>query len=348
MAEVFVERKIQILMAQLGISEFMNNRERTPIVDVRSPGEFEKGHIPGAVNIPLLNDEERTEIGTLYKQFGKQRAMARGFELLAPKTEELFERFKEHSSNSKVKVYCWRGGLRSESVSWFLERSGFDVNYLKGGYQAYRRKLLDIYSKELDLRVIGGYTGSGKTEALKVLAEKGEQVIDLEELAKHKGSVFGERFNDSQPESEHFNNLLAEKINSLDPSQPIWVEDESLSIGKVYLAHDLYHKMQESKWVFIDIPQLARAEYLVKTYDDVTQAEVEIALSKIEKRMGGQNVKAAREAMQVDERMKVVSLLLNYYDKAYQHSLKKKNQAPYKSISHDRVDSVSLAEKILQ
>ena len=323
-------------------------RENIPLIDARSPSEFNTGHIPHALNLPLLDDQERIIIGTLYKQAGREKAMDKGLELLGPKAYSLVQRAKEIAANNKLILYCWRGGMRSGSLAWLLDLYGFEVLLLRGGYKEYRTFLASVYEEELNLIVLGGYTGSGKTEILQELKTQGEQVIDLEALANHRGSAFGSIGLGEQPSNEQFNNHLHEAFMDLDLSKRIWVEDESLSIGRVYLPHELYRKMTEAPRVFINISSTARAHFLKDVYGDVPIEVVKEVIDKIKKRMGGQNVKAALEALETNDKQQVIELLLHYYDKSYSHSLEKKPNAPALELSCESVHAVNNAKMILE
>jgi len=182
---------------------------RAPVIDVRSPGEFVRGHIPGAHSVPLFTDEERAVVGTLYKQQGRDAAVREGLRIVGPKLATIVDEARALAPDGRIGVHCWRGGERSGSVAWLLDKAGFtEVFTLKRGYKAFRQHVLEAFNMPHDLRVLGGYTGTGKTETLAHLRELGEQVIDLEGLAHHKGSSFGALGEEPQPTTEHFENLL--------------------------------------------------------------------------------------------------------------------------------------------
>lgn len=317
------------------------------MLDVRSPSEFAKGHFPGAQSLPLMTDDERALIGTTYKQQGQEAAMDRGLEVLGPKAIELVKKARELAPDKKLGMYCWRGGMRSGSVAWLLSLYGFKIYLLNGGYKAYRTELASILETDLPIIVVGGYTGTGKTDVLHALKEKGEQTLDLEALACHRGSVFGGIGMPDQPESEQFNNLMLGQLNNFDATKCIWVEEESLSIGRVYLDQRFYKLLSEARRVFLEIPRLSRVNYLQEVYTDVTSEHVEEALEKISKRMGGQNVKEAREALEKGNKEHVISLLLRYYDKAYLHHLEHKKRSPELVIGSEKVDPQAIAQKLI-
>jgi tRNA 2-selenouridine synthase len=192
------------------LSEFLFLRKDLPVVDVRSEGEFKEGHIPGAINLPILNNEERKEVGTDYKQKGQKNAIMTGFRLIGPRLPQILDAAEKVAGGKELLVHCWRGGMRSNYFCQFVTMARIKAQSLTGGYKAYRQKALDSFKLPLKLRVIGGSTGAGKSDILRALAAKGEQVIDLEALAHHKGSVFGGLMMPKQPTTEQFQNNDAE------------------------------------------------------------------------------------------------------------------------------------------
>ena len=195
---------------------FLKDSTNIKIVDVRSPGEFQEGHIPQAVNIPIFNDQERSEVGILYKNIGRVEAIQKGLSFVGPRMEKLAKQALQYAVNQSIKVTCWRGGMRSEKMAWLFELVGLKVYVLEGGYKAYRNYILDTFRNIPQLVVIHGPTGSGKTDILKSLKEKGEQVIDLEEIACHRGSAFGAIGMGSQPTTQQFQNRLFEEFEKFD------------------------------------------------------------------------------------------------------------------------------------
>ncbi|MEO8171934.1 MAG: tRNA 2-selenouridine(34) synthase MnmH, partial [Sediminibacterium sp.] len=206
-------------IGKLSIEEFLQLSAEYAVLDVRSPGEFAHAHIPGAHSLPLFSDEERKIVGTAYKQESKEKAIKLGLDFFGTKMVKMVEeaerivkswklKAKGEKSNTVI-VHCWRGGMRSAGVAWLLDLYGFKVYTLVGGYKVYRKWVLQQFEKEYQLNMVGGYTGSGKTEALHVIAKKQQPVIDLENLASHKGSAFGGFGQPPQPSQEMFENLLA-------------------------------------------------------------------------------------------------------------------------------------------
>ena len=292
------------------------------MVDVRAPKEYLQGHIPQAVNMPLFTDEERAIIGTLYKQVGRDTAVEKGLELVGPKLASFVTQAKQIAPDKRIIVHCWRGGMRSGSMAWLLSMAGFRVYLLEGGYKAFRKHFLGILEQGLPkLKVLGGPTGSGKTELLLQMQQKGQQVIELEGLSHHKGSSFGAINQSPQPTTEQFENEVFTILSSFDLSQPIWVEDESKLIGTVHLPNALYKQMQQVPVYVVNIPLEKRIDRLVADYTHCEKHLLEEALLRIKKRVGPQNVKAALEALALNDFRTVAEIVLQYYDKAYAYGL---------------------------
>lgn len=294
----------------------------TPIIDVRSPAEYLNGHIPNAVNVPIFDDEERALVGTRYNQAGKDAGFLLGLEITGPKlagyVKKLNGMFPVHSP---LIVYCWRGGLRSNAMAWLFDKAGHDVSLLHGGYKAFRGFIREQITYAWQFRIIGGMTGSGKTDTLRYLSEMGEQVVDLEALACHKGSVFGHLGQEEQPTNENFENELWEKLRQLDPLKPVYLEDESRSIGKVSLPDSLYVRMQLSPLFLLEVAPGDRIKRLVEEYGCYTSEELIENIQKLAKYIGGDVHKLIITAVQNSDLPKATELLLNYYDKKYSESI---------------------------
>jgi len=311
-------------MARLSVHEFLTQAKQLPVLDVRSPAEYQAGHVPGAHNLPLFTNEERAQVGTLYKQTGRHEAFLRGLDLVGPKMRSMVEAAYELAVENKVLVHCWRGGMRSESVAWLLTTSGLHANTLEGGYKAYRGATLKIYQNPLPIMMVGGATGSGKTEILKKLKQQGEQVIDLEKLANHRGSAFGGIGQQVQPTSEQFQNNLFAVWQSLDLSRTIWVEDESFSIGGVQLPHEFWEHMKQAPVVVVKVPHPLRVQRLVQDYGHLNPVKLAQAIQTIERRLGGLRTQQALRALEEERLADVADLLLKYYDRSYQRNLERK------------------------
>lgn len=318
-----------------------------PVIDVRSPAEFEAGHLPGATNIPLFSNEERAEIGTLYKQRGQQEAIERGLEIVGPKMAGFVRQAKALPRHEQLLVHCWRGGMRSGSFSWLLNTAGLPAVTLTGGYKSYRNHLLDFFGQPFSLYILTGGTGSGKTELLHEFKRKGEQVIDLEGLAHHKGSVFGWMGQPAQPSSEQFQNELYQQMRRLDRSRPIWLEDESISLGNVFIPHPLWNQLRQAPLFKIELSKSARVQRLVKEYGQFDPQMLAEAIHKLSKRLGGQHAKAALEALQDDRLDEVASLLLTYYDKAYEIGVSKRQELLQFTGTYDFFDPSTITQDIL-
>lgn len=298
--------------------------EAVPILDVRSPGEFAQGHIPGAHNLPLFDNEERAEIGTLYKQQSREAAIERGLAIVGPKMAAFVQQAKALTEGRKLRIHCWRGGMRSESMAWLMQVAGFEVSTLVGGYKAFRQHVLTQLGRPFHLLVLGGKTGSGKTDMLKALAAQGEQVIDLEGLAHHKGSAFGALGQPPQPSSELFGNRLQAALAPLDPQRRIWVEDESHNIGRVHIPEPFWQQMKRAPVLAVEVPMAVRVERLVREYAGADDQELAASLQRIQKRLGGQHIQAALAALAQQDYHTVAAIALRYYDKAYQHGLEQR------------------------
>lgn len=309
---------------KLSPEAFLDAANRYPILDVRSPGEFQRAHIPRAISFPIFDDTERAKVGTTYKQVGKDEAIELGLEIVGPKLATWVKMAKQLAVDNTVLVHCWRGGMRSGSMSWLFETAGLKVKILVGGYKAYRNFVLAEFDRKIPFVVLGGKTGSGKTDILLEMQKRGAQVIDLEGLAHHRGSVFGHFGLAPQPTSEHFENEVVAQLRQMDYSKPIWIEDESRHIGQVFMALGLYTQLRAAPVLFLDIAAEYRLPYLVKVYAHYPKEDLAHAVGKIKKRLGGDFYKSALEALEVDDFTQVAAITLHYYDKAYVHGLYKR------------------------
>ncbi len=311
------------------ITELISTRPAL-VVDVRSPAEYEHAHFPGAVSLPLFSNEERKIIGTAYKQESRQVAVRLGLDFFAPRMKTIIDeaeqlmKGKGLSSTDPVYLYCWRGGMRSGAVAWLLDLYGFKVKVLSGGYKSFRRKALEIFTHDHSFQVLGGYTGSGKTELLAALESKGESVIDLEGIAKHKGSAFGNLERIEQPSQEMFENLLALALERTDrerPGRPIWLEDESQRIGSVNLPNAVWEKMRKSPVYFLEIPFEQRLDHILPEYGAYDKQALSDAIVRISRQLGGLEAKNALAFLAEGNIREAFSILLHYYDKKYHKSL---------------------------
>jgi len=318
------------MAAPLPIAAFL--AQGGPILDVRSPAEFSQGHIPGASNLPLFNDAERAEIGTLYKQEGRQAAVLKGLALVGPRMEGLAAALtaavppparsaEPNSAPPPLRIHCWRGGMRSGSVAWLAAQLDLPVVLLEGGYKAYRRWVLDLFERPWPLRLLGGRTGTGKTDLLLALRDRGVAVVDLEGRAHHRGSSFGALGLPPQPSSEHYENLLAADLAALDGEQTIWLEAESSQVGRCRIPAGLWRQMQTAPALAVQRPLEQRVAQLVAVYGQQDPAGLAEATQRIAKRLGPQRTALALEAIAAGDWAAACRPMLDYYDRCYDHDL---------------------------
>jgi len=310
---------------ELEIIPFLQRANHVPVADVRTPEEFQKAHIPGAINLPLFTNEERKVVGTSYRREGREEALQQGLQFVQPRLLEYINRAKKFSDNKEILLHCWRGGLRSSSLAWLFDLAGFSTGVLKGGYKIYRGYVLQVFEKPLKIIVLGGLTGSGKTDILRSLEAKGQQIIDLEELANHKGSAFGSFGQERQSSNEQFENNLADKILTLDSSLPVWVEDESRKIGSNQLPEDFYKKIRSAGLIFIHSGKDIRINRLIKDYSVYDPSALEESIQRISKRLGGLYTNKAIDSLHDKDFATVVEIVLTYYDKTYTYGLNKRD-----------------------
>ena len=361
---------------KISIEEFLLLAKNLPVFDVRSPGEYKHAHIPTAFNLPLFNDEERAKVGTAYKQQSREDAIKIGLDFFGPNMKGMVEKVEEivtsyglqvtdlnnlkkttptiKKSNNNVEnsqlfnpqpvtrkpatilIHCWRGGMRSAAVAWLLDLYGFKVYMLAGGYKAYRNWVLQQFTKEYNFRIIGGYTGSGKTVLLHALAKENNSIVDLEGLAHHKGSALGALGNPPQPTQEMFENLLASQLSTFNhqPSTIIYLEDESQRIGNLQIPMPLWYSMRKAPVYFIDIPFEERLNYLTAEYGIHPKEQLVNSIIRIQKRLGGLETKNAINFLLENNFKESFRILLTYYDKYYLKGL------------HNRENPETLIKKI--
>jgi tRNA 2-selenouridine synthase len=331
---------------QINISEFFELNKEIPLVDVRSPAEFEQGHIPGAINIPLFDNEERKVIGTLFKKSGQKEAILSGLVMAGRKMRILAESALKISNNHLL-LHCWRGGMRSTSMAWLFETCGINCHIIKGGYKSYRHFIHEYFSLPFNLIVIGGFTGTGKSEILNVFSELNYQVLNLEELAHHKGSSFGHLGEKQQNTNEQFENDVFTKLFSFDIKKPVFVEDESTSIGRNIVPPELFKTMSGSPLIFTDMDRELRIRRLVKDYGNFSKHELKECIARITKRLGGQNTQLAMISLDEGKYEIAAGISLQYYDKAYRFGLLQKKNSEIIDIPFEGSDSKKNAKKIL-
>ena len=337
------------------IENFLKLAQCHPILDVRSTGEYNHAQIPGAYSLPLFSDDERRIVGTAYKQQSRAAAIKIGLDFFGVKMKKMVEEAekivaswrltvdsknnstadnRQLTTDNSVLIYCWRGGMRSAAVAWLLDVYGFKVYTLSGGYKAFRNWTLKQFAKEYQFKILGGFTGSGKTIVLHKLNKLGNAVIDLEAIANHKGSAFGALGKTSQPSQEMFENLLALNLFAEAPKLPdlegAWLEDESQRIGRCMIPNNIWVQMRKSKIFFLEIPFEERLNYLVDEYGKFDEENLESSIVRIQKRLGGLETKNAIKFLRENNVRDCFSILLKYYDKLYAKGLN--NRENYRSL----------------
>jgi tRNA 2-selenouridine synthase len=324
---------------------FLSTLHERVLLDVRSPGEYAQGHIPGAVCFPLFTDEERAKVGTLYKQVSAEAALLKGLEITGPKLADFVRQAARLAPHRKLAVHCLRGGQRSGSMAILLRTAGFNVVTLSGGYKTYRHLVLESFRDiQPAFVVLGGRTGSGKSKVLRALQSLGEQIIDLEALAHHKGSSFGSIGEQPQPTVEQFENDLHQAMQHLDATRPVWVENESRSIGRVYIPEDFWKHMKAGTLVNIEIPVEARLQNLIEDYAHCDTAVIQAAFERIGKRLGGQALIEALDAVEAGDAATAAGIALRYYDKTYQHCLDNNPTPRIHTLKFNTGEPVVIAE----
>jgi len=302
----------------------LQEKEAHTIVDVRSPGEFQEYTIPGSINIPIFSDKERAEVGTIYKQVGKEEAKERGLEIFSAKLPNFIAKFKK--IDTPMSVFCWRGGMRSKTAATVLDLMGVHANRLTGGIRSYREWVVSELEKQEfkpELYVLNGNTGSGKTMILHELAEKGYPVIDLEKMANHRGSIFGQ-IGLKPNKQKKFDSLLVQAMKRYENEPFVFIEGESKRIGRVVLPDFLYDKKEKGKQLFIELPFEKRIDIILEEYHPMDNPEqFREAFQYIKKRIHTPIAKEIDEALEQNKHKKAVRLLLQYYyDPRYEHHIK--------------------------
>jgi len=338
----------RMMIRKIDIEKFLELSETIRIADVRSPSEYNSGHIPGAVNIPLFDDKERASVGTKYKKEGRIPAILEGLKLIGPSLKPKLENALKLSKDGKLLVHCWRGGMRSESMAWLISMGEIDVTLLEGGYKAYRRYILEKLSEKRKMIVLGGMTGSSKTHILRYLKTIGQQVLDLEQLANHKGSAFGALGQLPQPSTEQFANLLHSDLKMLNNNLPLWVEDESRNIGTVFMPDPFYLNMQDTPVIVLVMDIKTRLPRLMEEYSKYPPESLKASILKITKRLGGDNTRDAIEAVETGHIARAIEISLNYYDKAYLFGLTKKENKNIIYVNTVTDDIEINAKKVLE
>lgn len=333
----------------VSIQEFVKDLNAWQIIDVRSPGEYRAGHIPGAINIPLFTDEERARVGTIYSQISPEEAFKEGLRISGLKMTDLVDAIQPYRDipGKEIIIHCWRGGKRSQAVQWLFNFSGAYVRLLEGGYKSYRNALTAFFNNNpFNLRILGGCTGAGKTEVLHAMALKGAQVIDLEKLAHHRGSAFGSIGESEQPTTEQFENNLFQAFLALDPAMEVWLENESKSIGRTHIPNGLWDHMRNSMLYTIEVEREIRIDRVLRYYSEPVDIELlKSCFERIYKRLGGQDYQNAMKALEAGDLRGAADIALKYYDKAYEFQLS--SWPGEKQIRFSGCDTVDTAVEII-
>ena len=362
----------QKLMAieKITIQQFLKLSTQCPVLDLRSQGEYTHAHIPNAINVPLFTNDERKIVGTAYKQQSREIAIKLGLDFFGVKMKQIVEDVERittefYKRNAKQKdsvpplgggggilLHCWRGGMRSAAVAWLLDMYGFKVYTLTGGYKAYRNWVLQQVALPYNFTIIGGFTGSGKTEVLHQLKKEDKIIIDLEALANHKGSAFGNM--GTQPSQEMFENVLSKSLYDISctkndenltstnyqPQTPcIYIEDESQRIGNLQIPSNIWLQMRKSTLLFLEIPFEERLDFITAEYGKLNKETLVNAIIRIQKRLGGLETKNAINHLLENNTKESFRILLTYYDKWYLKGLNNRenlsaflNKIPCKSV----------------
>ena len=331
------------------IAEFIAGiKAGTPLIDTRSPGEFAAGHIPGAFNLPLLNNDERHQIGIAYKHDGRDAAVRLGYELVGHKFASYIDAAKAHAPDGDLLIYCWRGGIRSNTMAWLLSSAGMNVTLLEGGYKEYRHWCLRQFELARPLLVLSGKTGAGKTEILHELVCLGESVLDLEGLAHHRGSAFGSLGLPEQPTQEMFENKIAWCLGDFANSTRIWIENESRFIGRLRIPDVFFDQTNSAALISIDRDLNGRAQRILAEYGKFDTGILAEKTHGLTKRMGGDRVKASVEALEAGDLMGWVLPLLDYYDRNYAHSIDSRKGKYERILTVEHESAADIAQELLR
>ncbi|MBT6491749.1 MAG: tRNA 2-selenouridine(34) synthase MnmH [Deltaproteobacteria bacterium] len=336
-------------------SEYSEHPEFTHVIDARTPSEFAQDHIPGAINLPVLSDDERVQVGTTYKR-DAFRARKIGAALISRNIADMLEGpLKAMDGSFYPLIYCWRGGQRSQSLALILSQIGFRVSVVEGGYKSYRQKVvssLDSLPEQFELRLLSGLTGTCKTKILLMMKERGFQVLDLEGLANHRGSLLGVSPETIQPSQKGFESHLATELQSFNPAKPIWLESESNQIGAIHIPSELWRKMRSANVVEVTAPIEARVEYLLEAYDYFCQKPdfLKERIGWLKRIRGTEKIKYWFELIDSQQWTAFVAdMLETHYDPTYSRSMERSAERvsqKYKLKALKHLDLLDFIESI--
>lgn len=323
------------------------------VVDVRTPAEYLQGHIPGSHNLPLFSNGERAEVGTVYKHQGRLQAVQLGLALVGPKLSALASQLldlyqRQEGRDSPLAIHCWRGGMRSASVAWLAQTLGLSTQVLDGGYKSFRHWVLNQMEKPWPLILLGGRTGTGKTDVLKELALAGAAMLDLEDLAHHRGSSFGGLGQPPQPSNEHYENRIAMVLQRCQGKGSIWIEAESAQVGSCRIPAGLWRQMGQAPVVEIHRCLEERVQKLVADYGNLGQAPLRQATERIARRLGPQRTALALAAIDQQDWPGACRQMLDYYDRCYDHDLQRRPQQPLRRFDLTGFSQSEAAQLLLQ
>ena len=335
------------MIKQFSIPDFLSAAKINPVIDVRTPAEYEQGHIPGAHNIPLFSNEERVLVGTMFTQAGREKAILLGFELVGSKWATFIREAEQIAPDKNILVHCWRGGMRSAAMAWAFDFYGFQVTTLQNGYKAFRRAVMDSFENEYPFIILSGSTGCGKTNTLHEMKKMGEQVIDLENLARHRGSSFGSMGTMMQPSQEQFENLLFSELMKIDQEKRVWLEDESITIGKRVIPKGIFQQLMRAQVIRMDIAREERIQFLDEEYGNLDKTFLKESVERISKRLGPMETKLTLKAIDENNMKDFIRRVLVYYDKTYLTCQNERQPYSIHNLSFDKIDPEKNAEAVI-
>lgn len=331
-----------MIFTDCSLKELLPLLDAIPWFDARSENEYIQGHIPGAINIPILNNEHRHLVGICYKEKGKEKAIELGFELATPHFPMLIEKAQKYGN--KAVVYCWRGGLRSQFLSELLAKNGITVIRIAGGYKTFRNWCIEYFQSENRMIILSGKTGTNKTKWIEALAENGEPTIHLEKLANHKGSTYGGIGQPPQPTQEQFENDLGLALYKTN-GERYWIENESRFIGKVRIPDALFDQFPAQPHIQIELDLENRVTVIYDQYATLPKDELIEKTKAIAKRMGLEQNQQATAFLEDAKFTEWIKCMLEYYDKTYLHS-KMRSKISGKIHTMNIIDSTNVNDFI--